>query len=506
MAMTQAQKSLVTMLVLIAAAAGVGAFAYYGVYKGEEAEEKKQETNAKIFDFDKSKVKSMSLLTKGGPVTVERTADNWQLTAPVTARSDKGAIDAIVDKMADLKAKNLNAAAKESEHAAPAYVVAEGAAELPKFGLDHPTWSATLTMDDGKQLSLEIGSENPYDKSLYFRRGDQEKVYLGDSGLKFPFDKTVFDLRDKSIIVQDDKDVMGFAAAGNGQAWSAERDAEGWKLTAPVQDKGDKSTIESVLTRVRTTRAKSFVVESVPDMAAAAKWGLDKPAIVLIFTMGADKTKKELDFGQVGEGQSLKMYAHLATGGPVAEVDPSIFKDIFKPVSELRDRTIVSFDRDKVTKIEVATAGGEKFTVNHTKETAPGATHATDKFTIEGRPDNLKTWKLTSALYTLGNLKGASVVAEDGSDAGKYGLDNPQWTYTIYGEGGAELAKIIIGAQNGTRFYIQKVGSPRVFDVEKSVVDAFPKTTEELLDAATPGAAAAKPEGKKPEPPAKNGK
>ena len=51
---------------------------------------------------------------------------------------------------------------------------------------------------------------------------------MADAAIKYPLDKTLFDMRDKSIVTHDDKDVVAFSAAGNGSAWSADRDAATW--------------------------------------------------------------------------------------------------------------------------------------------------------------------------------------------------------------------------------------------------------------------------------------
>src|SRR5262245_16983119 len=131
MAMTQARKSLVTMLGLLVASGAVAAYAYFGAYKADEAQKKQDEQNAKIFDFDKAKVKSVSLNTKKATSKIDRTEDGWKFVAPVEARADKSAVDAIVDKLFDLSAKNLNEGAKEKIE--PSYVVSSNKADAEQY-------------------------------------------------------------------------------------------------------------------------------------------------------------------------------------------------------------------------------------------------------------------------------------------------------------------------------------------------------------------------------------
>jgi hypothetical protein len=468
------------MLIALVALGAMGTFVYFKVYKEEEAQKKTDEKSSQAFEFDKTKVKSVSLLAKGGTTKIDKVGDTWQITSPVQARADKSAVEAIVDKLADLKAKNLNEASKGK--LPPAYLVSDAAADLSKFGFDQPQWGATIVLDDGKQLSLQVGAENQYDKSLYFRRGDENKVYLGDAGVKYPLDKTLFDLRDKAIVTQEDKDVMAITVEGNGTVWSAERQGEGWKVTAPVQDNGDKQTIEGVLTRIHAVRAKSFPAESL-DPKDTAKYGFDKPVAQITFLVGADKAKKVLLLGETGE-ENKRGYAHLVEGGPVEEIDINgLGKEILKSANDLRDKTIVVFPRDKVTKIEVIPGNGEKFVINRTKEKAAGATFESDKFTLEGRPDKLKTWKMSSALYALSAFKGAAITEEAPKDLAKYGLDKPAFTYVVTLDGGQEAARVLLGNASGTRYYVKTAAGTRVYEVEKASVNELPKTPDELIDA-----------------------
>ena len=125
------------------------------------------------------------------------------------------ALRALDDKLADLKAKNLKASIKD---ASPEYLVAEGADKLKKYGLENPRFAVTLKLKDGKELKLAVGEESSFDQSLYYTRGSDNHVYLAESGLRYPLDKGLFDLRDKSIVTHEDKDVQSFTVSGNGVA------------------------------------------------------------------------------------------------------------------------------------------------------------------------------------------------------------------------------------------------------------------------------------------------
>ena len=340
-----------------------------------------------------------------------------------------------------------------------------------------------LSLDDGSTVAVEVGDENTYDQAQYVRRGGENKVYMSDGTLKGALEKDYFALRDKAIVNHEDKDVQSFSASGNGFAWAVDRDGDGWKLTAPTRETADKSTVDGVLSRIRTTRAKAFPAEELAP-ADAKKYGFDPPAVQAVFLLGADKVRKTLQLGEVGEGKTKKAYAHLQEGGPVAEIEPGLIKDVQKPLSDLKDRTVAAFDKEKAKKLEVIPATGEKFVVDRSKEKAAGATFETDKFAIEGRDDKVKTWKMTSAFYTLSTLKGVAIADEHATDLSKYGLDKPEWTYVVRGDDDKELSRILIGKLSDTRYLVMKAGTERVVFVEKTVIDGLPKQPEDLLDAA----------------------
>jgi hypothetical protein len=493
MAMSKSTRSLVTTLVLTAVA---GIALYVGVFqthKDEEKKEKEQASAAKAFDFSKADVKGVTLVAKGATTVMEKEGEGWMITSPVATRAEKSSVDAIIDKLADLKAKNLRASVKE---APPEYLVAEGADTLKKYGLDNPRFVVKLSLTDGKELKLAVGEESHFDQSLYYTRGEDNRVYLAESGLRYALDKGLFDLRDKAVVTHEDKDVQSFTVSGNGAAWTVERDADGWKLTSPMADRADKTAIESVLSKIRNARAKAFPLDDPQsDAAMLAKLGFDKPAVEVVFAIGADKAKKTLQITSVDDGGVKKAYARLAEGGPVAEVDTTLSTDLVKPVADLRDKTVAPFEREKLAKLQIIPADGAPVVLTRTKTRPPDGGAESDEIALEGRSEKLKTWKATSAFYTLSNLRGVTIADETASDLAKYGLDKPKVTFVVTDAGGQELSRILIGNETGTRYYAVKAGSNRVLEVEKSTVDDIPRKAEDIID--TPPPAANKQDEKK---------
>ena len=372
------------------------------------------------------------------------------------------------------------------------------AAKAADFGLDTPDFVAKVALEDGTEHELKVGEENPYDQSRPFLASGDENIYLADSGVKFPLDKSLFDLRDKAIVSFENSEIFSIEVNAPKGTWAAERGSDGWQLTKPLVDKADKATVDGVLSSLRAARVKAFAAETAP--ADLAPYGLDQPVGSVTFAVGADKAVRTLQFGE----SNAKAYARLVDGGPVMEVETTLLDNLSKETSDLRDRTVAPFDREAVTRLEVTTPE-QSFAVTRTKEKKEEGGFEQEKFALVGsEAEKLKTWKLSSALYTLSTLKGQRIATDELTDLAAWGFDAPRATYTVLGEGGAELAKVLVGKETGgTRYYAMKAGSKRVYEVEKSTVDGLPKTKDELLE--TPPKAAGEPPAEAPAPTAEAG-
>ncbi len=479
--MKKQQKSLLFLLALLALSAGAAAYAYFGVLKAEETEQKQKEGEAKAFPFDKEAVKRISLTAKGETTVLERSGDGWSVVAPVSAKADKFAADALAERLASLKSTQT---------------IADEQSRAAEYGLDSPSFVVSVVYTDAgaeKSAELKVGGESPMDQSLYFSKGGDTRVLLAESNLRYALDKGLFDLRDKGLVSVDPKSIQSVSVEASGLAWRAERAGEGWKLTSPVQDAGDATAIEGVLSRLGSVRAKAFVAEGLSDGAPELKpFGLNSPAVLVTLESGPDKARTVVQVGRtVGEGGE-KAYARLAGTGPVLEVEEALLKDLAKGVNDVRDRTVAPFSREKARKIEIAPLEGEKVTLLKSVTPTVDGGSAADSYAVEGRSGKVLSWKASSALYTLSTLKGLTLVDEAAKDLSKYGLTTPNVVFTVRDEAGGELARLLVGAQAGTHYYAMKAGSARVYEVEKGTVDDIPRKADDYLEKAPEAAAAPK--------------
>src|SRR5581483_1867180 len=175
--MTQKQRSLALLGGVVALAAGLGLYSWYGVYQAGEAKQKAKDVSDTLFDFKKEQVQKVAVTSNGQTVEATRHDQNWTIDAPIVTSGDKFALDTIADRLAGLKQKRD---------------IGEQT-DLADFGLANPRVKVAVTLDDGKTAELDLGKDNTYDGTIYAKRGGDARVSILDSGLKSTFDKGLFD-------------------------------------------------------------------------------------------------------------------------------------------------------------------------------------------------------------------------------------------------------------------------------------------------------------------------
>lgn len=478
--MTQTQKSLLTGVALLGITGGLGAYALLGVKKVEEEKTAAKEKSDKAFDgFDKAKVKELEIRAKGDDTKLARDGAVWKIVAPIQAEADTDMVNGVLAKLEDAKRKAT---------------VDEKPADLAPFGLKTPKTIIVASLEGGSKFELDLGDDNAFDSSIYFKRGDATAVNVAEAALKTPLEKSLFDLRDKKLIHFEDTDLHSLEVKAKSLAYSLDRAGDGkWTLTTPISEKADGSAADRLTSTLRNARASRFATELATG-AELAKYGLDKPQVTVTLVVGADNAKKTIALGEADEGGAKHSFAQLNGTGPVLEVESTVAKDFDKKIFDLRDKSVATFDKEAVKRVVIEN-GSE--TLEFTREKPPPADggFAEEQFALvkPAGAGAVKKWKCSGALYSLGNLHAAEFADEKPSakNLARYGLEKPARTYSVFGADGKVLVRVKIGGIEGTKYYVQLEGRARVDLVEKTPIDDLPKTLDDLAEKPTPASNAA---------------
>jgi hypothetical protein len=477
--MKQTTKSLLGMLVLALVAGAVGGVALWA-RKDEEKKTEQKEKGDKLFDFDKSKARALRVEKDGKLVAALSRADDkssWKITEPIAAEGDEQAASTMLDQLAGLKQKKDLADEKDAG----------------SFGLDAPKLAVSVKLDDGKELGLQIGVDNPFDNTIYVRKLGDATIRIIDGYNRSNYDKSLLDLRDKSVAHLDEgAEIRRIEVNGVKAPYTLEKDGGKWKLGAV---EADTSTADRVAASVKSLKATGIASEKAEGLA---QYGLDKAKVAVKLGVGTaggkDTFTRTVLIGQpVKGGAAVKTFAKRDDSPVVFEVDSQIVKDLQKEPFDLQDKSLVHAAREDVRKIVFAGPSG-KLEIARAKDQPPDGGFADETFTVVApQKGPAKKWKISSALYSITGLRATAFegpLPKDPKGLAQFGLDKPR-TVTLLGDKDAVLATVKIGAEKDGKRYV--LAGDKIARVEKGTVDDLPWTLNDVLE--TPPPVASLPDG-----------
>ncbi|MGH7357764.1 MAG: DUF4340 domain-containing protein [Candidatus Rokuibacteriota bacterium] len=414
-----------------------------------------------LLAFDRKDVKAVEVRGPAGQVLAAVTAkgpDEWALTAPLAAPADREAITGLLEKLRAAKVKEFVADGK-------------GPAE---YGLDRPT-RVTLEMGEGATRTtraLRFGKALPDKKGVYAQREGEAGVLVLEEELWQAVPTSAASLRDKSVFAYDRGKLERVEIESpKGKVALALQDGK-WRITAPVALRGDEGAVSEWLYKARDLRARDFVAEDAKRLAA---YGLDKPQVRLTVWEKDAKEPKTLVLAPARE----KDRAYATTLGPgvasVVSVDAKALEDLARGVTELRDHSLAeTFDTKDVARITL-----QRPTVTLTLDRTGAGEE--DWQLAEPKKGKVRGSRVSELLWTFRNLKWKTLVAEQGWDPARYGLDAAAVTVTLAGKDDRPLATLAVGKQEGDLRYVRIPGQPALYAIEARTLGELPATPEELL-------------------------
>src|SRR5262249_9643271 len=173
----------------------------------------------RLWDVEPKDVEAVTIKRKTDTVKLKRTADGWEMLEPVAARGDRGVIDSVVTTLATLRVD------REIE-AKPA--------KLSDFGLEPPEDEVSLSVKGRKEpLTVLIGAKSPTGAWLYGKDAGKPAVIALSEIVSRDVTRPVAELRDKTVLAFDRKNVTGFDVQLEGDRFAAERADGKWRIVKP---------------------------------------------------------------------------------------------------------------------------------------------------------------------------------------------------------------------------------------------------------------------------------
>ncbi|MCI0572019.1 MAG: DUF4340 domain-containing protein [Myxococcaceae bacterium] len=483
--MSQARRSLLTLAVLTAGSLGLALFAWLGVKEPDKASAERKVVEQKLFATQgpgeraadggepvPARISRITVQAKGDTTTLERTEAGWRVAAPVQAKADAMAADALFSR---LETGKLDEVVEE----------APTDADLERYGLKTPRFSVTavapLAAGGDETVTLHGGIENPFNGAVYMRRVGDPRVYTAQGSVRVALEKSLFELREKEVLGFEEGKLTALEVKGKAHRYRLERGADkAWKVVQPRAFDADSAAVTSLLSSLRSARAEAFLVDSPGERQ---RLGFGRPAVDVVVT-AAGGMQVRVRLAQLTEEGVTKTFALREEAGAVvlAQVGGAPIHALDTAEDGLRDRSVLRFEREAVAELVFSPGGGhEGFAVRRVRGADEGAAWQV----VRPRPGPARTYKVSSLLWSLGALKASGFVEEAPKAWAKYGLSDGARSVALLDAGGKELARLVVGkgvpGKSDTVF--ARGSRDLVLELEASRLEELPSEVDELLEA-----------------------
>jgi hypothetical protein len=221
-----------------------------------------------------------------------------------------------------------------------------------------------------------------------------------------------------------------------------------WNIVDPVAAKADEGEASGLVTSLASLEIQRVIDENPRDIA---QYGLASPRVEIGFKRAGQADAARLFIGEK-TATGGELYAKLPSEKRVFLVSAFLDATFNKATFDLRDKTILAFERDKVDAVELAWQDQRV------------------AFAKAG-----ERWTLAGSTLAMKSIVAAEV---NDRDLAKYGLDKPAVTATI-GAGSARATLALGKADETGNLYARDLSKRAVVTVEAALADELKKKADD---------------------------
>ncbi|HLY60261.1 MAG TPA: DUF4340 domain-containing protein [Terriglobia bacterium] len=399
----------------------------------------------KLFGLDGVHVQAITLKTKDVlPIACQRESGKWVIVAPEKLLADQSGVDTLLN--------TLTSATIDQ-------VVDPHPANLKDFGLDPPTETLDLSTDaKPAQFTMMLGDETPTGNGMYAQVSGNPRVFTLPVYLKTSLTKSLFDLRDKRAVTLDADQIQKIEVESKekGKSYTLQKNPEGvWDLVLPPSVRADRSSVDSLVSDLRTLSMASIVAE---DKKKSSEYGLAAPALTLKLASPSGSQTVI-----IGKKDGDKYDAANSGLPPIFTLSSNVLTQFQKNVEDLRDKQLFSFSPFEVSHFEVVTPKGH-WTFEKQKdkwrETVPAA-------------KDVSKDKVDSLLQQVGDLRAESFPQNHPTGLAAFGLTKPAYRFEAQWGSKKEVGE---AAKVGDHIYARRSTDVAPSELSKTALDSIEKT------------------------------
>lgn len=349
-----------TLLILLVAVLGLGAFIW--LYERElPSSEERKELEKKVVNVEKDDVTAITVEASRGRVRLERIGTpkpaakedeegtpeppsegvEWKMVEPFNTRADAFAVDRLLDSVTGLERT------RTLEDFNPKDV-----------GLDKPRATVRLKTKDGDKV-LQIGAGVPTGGSLIAGLQGEKEAYVVPDSILAEFERDPGDWRDR-LMFRGERDAIQritLKGAGAGPVVLAQRPDGFWIEQPPaVSDRADREAVDGLLSDLSGLTAEQFADGPQP----LAELGLAPPREVIEVTLKGQPKPERIELGApvtgeaAPEGQTAGELTWARASNTVFQVRTRLAESVRRPPAEWRARQLSALEVHDVESATVA--------------------------------------------------------------------------------------------------------------------------------------------------------
>ena len=439
---------------MIAVLLGLAVYYFFVDLPTGKKKAQEKEIAGKVLYFKIADIEEFSLIKNEATITLQQTKNStWRISKPLKAAGDNPETESFLSEIENLKKFR---------------VVEKNPKDLTQYGLQNPTFKIHLKFKEGKEKTLLLGHDSPMGGKIYLKFKNEPKVLLATTS-KTRFDKSVYDLRDKTIFNFSSGAINQIQIKREKHPFNLTQEKGEWLVSGEMKSKADKDEVLAFIQAIQFSRIKEFESEN-PD--SLKPYGLDKPITTL--TLKTEKKNKysiALGNPKIGSGT----FAKKEDAPGVFLVDTKFYDNLNKKNIDFLDKTLIEFEEKNVAEITLQTG----------EETIQAVRLKKDDWEIK-KPKETRADSATirSLLFDLKEAKIDKFVQLSSLNSyDSFGLDKAQHTFSLTMING-ELIKISFGnsSRDEEKVFAQRNGETTVFLLSKKTTQKLFHSFHELRD------------------------
>ena len=439
-------RGLTSTLILVVVLAGLGAYIYFVDRERPAAGIDGGPAKEKVFTVEPDKIDELKLTYQGQTSLLRKSETGWKMIEPMQVDADPPEAISLAQAIERLELTR---------------VIDENPTDLEQFGLDKPPIVVEFQGPGGIRGTLKLGNKSPTQGDMYAMKNDEKRVFQVSSFQETNFNRTPFNLRDTKILKFDREKADSLSMVRGKDTMELARSGSDWRVVKPVPSRSDYAAVEGFITRLSSSNMSELLDETGKDLA---KYGLDKPAMVV--TIGAGSAKTVLE---VGRTEGDKTYARDVSRPLIFTVDATLKEDFAKNFDDYRKKEMFEFRPFYTAKIRAvldAPGGPKTYEFEKVKGAKPEDPDVWKVTRVGGSSHNADAAAMDDLLNKLVATKADSFVAS----TAKTGLDKPALVVGVSFDDG-KFERVRFG-QVGEDAYARRDGEEGIAKIDPQTMRA----------------------------------